>query len=206
MTVLIGLTGSIGMGKSTTARLFNQEGCPVWDADAAVHRLYAPGGAAVAPLAEVFPEAADEGGISRARLKSIITADPSALARIESIVHPLVARDRADFVQNHRKNLTDLTQTAPIVVLDIPLLFETGADKGMDYTVVVSAPPEAQRTRVLERGTMTPEQFENILQKQMPDAEKRARADYVITTDTLESAHEQVQSVLRDIRQRVAHA
>ncbi|KGM89598.1 dephospho-CoA kinase [Roseovarius mucosus DSM 17069] len=206
MTVLVGLTGSIGMGKSTTARLFNQEGCPVWDADAAVHRLYAPGGAAVAPLAEVFPEAVDEGGISRARLKSIITADPSALARIESIVHPLVARDRADFVQNHRKNLTDLTQTAPIVVLDIPLLFETGADKGMDYTVVVSAPPEAQRTRVLERGTMTPEQFENILQKQMPDAEKRARADYVITTDTLESARAQVQSVLRDIRQRVAHA
>lgn len=206
MTVLVGLTGSIGMGKSTTARLFNQEGCPVWDADAAVHRLYAPGGAAVAPLAEVFPEAVDEGGISRERLKSIIATDPSALARIESIVHPLVARDRADFVQNHRKNLTDLTQTAPILVLDIPLLFETGADKGMDYTVVVSAPPEVQRNRVLERGTMTPEQFENILQKQTPDAEKRARADYVITTDTLESARAQVQSILRDIRQRVAHA
>ncbi len=206
MTVLVGLTGSIGMGKSTTARLFNQEGCPVWDADAAVHRLYAPGGAAVAPLAEVFPEAVDEGGISRARLKSIITADPSALARIESIVHPLVARDRANFVQNHRTNLTDLTQSNPILVLDIPLLFETGADKGMDYTVVVSAPAEVQRTRVLERGTMTPEQFENIMQKQMPDAEKRARADYVITTDTLESARAQVQSVLRDIRQKVAHA
>ena len=206
MTILIGLTGSIGMGKSTTARLFHQEGCPVWDADAAVHRLYAPGGAAVAPMAEVFPEAIENGGISRARLKSIIAADPSALARIESIVHPLVARDRADFVQNHRTNLTDLTDSNPILVLDIPLLFETGADKGMDYTVVVSAPTETQRARVLERGTMTPEQFENILQKQMPDAEKRDRADYVITTDTLESAHAQVQSVLRDIRQKVAHA
>jgi dephospho-CoA kinase len=206
MTVLIGLTGSIGMGKSTTARLFNEEGCPVWDADAAVHRLYSAGGAAVAPMAAAFPDAIEEGAISRARLKAIISRDPSALTRIESIVHPLVARDRSDFVHNHLKNLTDLTKPAPALVLDIPLLFETGADRGMDYTVVVSAPPEAQRARLLERGTMTPEQFENILQKQMPDAEKRARADYVITTDTLESARAQVQSVLRDIRQRIAHA
>jgi dephospho-CoA kinase len=135
-----------------------------------------------------------------------MSRDPSALAQIESIVHPLVARDRADFVHNHRKNLTDLTDPAPVLVLDIPLLFETGADRGMDYTVVVSAPPEVQRARVLERGTMTPEQFENILEKQIPDAEKRARADYVIETETLESARQQVQSVLRDIRQRAAHA
>ncbi|WP_375554508.1 dephospho-CoA kinase [Roseovarius mucosus] len=206
MTILIGLTGSIGMGKSTTARLFNEEGCPVWDADAAVHRLYAPGGAAVAPMAATFPEAIEDGAISRARLKAIMSRDPSALAQIESIVHPLVARDRADFVHNHRKNLTDLTDPAPVLVLDIPLLFETGADRGMDYTVVVSAPPEVQRARVLERGTMTPEQFENILEKQIPDAEKRARADYVIETETLESARQQVQSILRDIRQRADHA
>lgn len=206
MSLLIGLTGSIGMGKSTTARLFAEEGCPVWDADAAVHRLYAPGGAAVAPLAEVFPEAIEEGAVSRTRLKAIIARDPSGLTRIESIVHPLVARDRADFVQNHRNNLADLTKPTPILVLDIPLLFETGADRGMDVTVVVSAPPEVQRARVLERGTMTAEQFENISQKQMPDAEKRARADYVIDTDTLESARRQVHSVLADIRQRVGHA
>ena len=206
MTILIGLTGSIGMGKSTTARLFNEEGCPVWDADAAVHRLYAPGGAAVAPMAATFPEAIEDGAISRARLKAIMSRDPSALAQIESIVHPLVARDRADFVHNHRKNLTELTGPAPVLVLDIPLLFETGADRGMDYTVVVSAPPEVQRARVLERGTMTPEQFENILEKQIPDAEKRARADYVIETETLESARQQVQSILRDIRQRAGHA
>ncbi|VVT10477.1 Dephospho-CoA kinase [Roseovarius sp. EC-HK134] len=206
MTILIGLTGSIGMGKSTTARLFNEEGCPVWDADAAVHRLYAPGGAAVAPMAATFPEAIEDGAISRARLKAIMSRDPSALAQIESIVHPLVARDRADFVHNHRKNLTDLTDPSPVLVLDIPLLFETGADRGMDYTVVVSAPPEVQRARVLERGTMTPEQFENILEKQIPDAEKRARADYVIETETLESARQQVQSILRDIRQRAGHA
>ncbi|MFU8778016.1 MAG: dephospho-CoA kinase [Roseovarius sp.] len=206
MTVLIGLTGSIGMGKSTTARLFANEGCPVWDADAAVHRLYASGGAAVAPMAKAFPEAIEDGAISRPRLKAIMSRDPSALARIEAIVHPLVAQDRADFVQNHRKDLTDLTTQAPILVLDIPLLFETGADGAMDYTVVVSAPPEVQRARVLDRGTMTPEHFENILQKQMLDAEKRARADYVINTDTLESARAQVQAVLRDIRQRIAHA
>lgn len=206
MTVLIGLTGSIGMGKSTTARLFAEEGCPVWDADAAVHRLYASGGAAVAPMADAFPEAVEDGAVSRTRLKAIIARDPSALARIESIVHPLVARDRADFVQNHRKDLTDLTDAEPILVLDIPLLFETGADQTMDVTVVVSAPADLQRARVLERGTMTAEQFENILQKQLPDTEKRARADYVITTDSLESARQQVQSVLRDIRQRCGHA
>lgn len=203
MSFLIGLTGSIGMGKSTTARMFAEEGCALWDADAAVHRLYAPGGAAVAPIAATFPDAIEDGAVSRTRLKEIIARDPGALARIENIVHPLVAQDRADFVQDQRENLTELT---PIIVLDIPLLFETGADRGMDATITVSAPPDIQRARVLERGTMTAAQFETILQKQMPDAEKRARADYVIETETLESARQQVQAVLADIRGKLAHA
>lgn len=203
MSFLIGLTGSIGMGKSTTARMFADEGCALWDADAAVHRLYAPGGGAVAPIAAAFPEAIENAAVSRPRLKEIIAADPGALARIESIVHPLVAQDRADFVQDQRRNLAELT---PIIVLDIPLLFETGADRGVDATVTVSAPPDIQRARVLERGAMTVAQFENILQKQMPDAEKRARADYVIETDSLESARQQVQAVLADIRGKLAHA
>lgn len=206
MILLLGLTGSIGMGKSTTARLFAEEGCPVWDADAAVHHLYARGGAAVVPIGAAFPEAIEDGAVSRTRLRTILSRDPSALSRIEAIVHPLVARDRADFVQDQRNNLTDLAAPALILVLDIPLLFETGADRGMDVTVVVSAPPQVQRARVMDRGTMTAEQFENILKKQMPDAQKRLRADYVIETDTLESARRQVQSVLKDIRQRTAHA
>ncbi|EAQ22844.1 dephospho-CoA kinase [Roseovarius sp. 217] len=203
MTFLIGLTGSIGMGKSTTAQLFAAEGCAVWDADAAVHRLYAPGGAAVAAFAAAFPDAIQDGAVSRTRLKAIISRDPDALARIERIVHPLVAQDRAEFVHNQG---TQGTKCTPILVLDIPLLFETGADRGMDATVVVSAPPEVQRARVLERGTMTEAQFETIVQKQMPDTEKRARADYVIETDTLESARQQVQAVLADIRRKTPHA
>lgn len=191
MSFRLGLTGSIGMGKSTTARLFAEAGCPVWDADAAVHRLYAPGGAAVAPMAAAFPEAIEDGAVSRAALKRIIAADAGALARIEAIVHPLVAQDRADFLRRAE---------GEVVVLDIPLLFETGADRQMDAIVCVTVPPEVQRARVLERGAMTEATFETILAKQMPDAEKRARSDYVIVTDTLEHAREQVQAVLKDIR------
>lgn len=197
MTFLLGLTGSIGMGKSTTARLFAEEGCAVWDADQAVHRLYAPGGAATGPLGAVFPEALEDGAISRERLKAIIARDPSALDRIEAIVHPLVARDREVFLAG---------TTADIAVLDIPLLFETGAEAGMDATVCVTIPAEIQRARVLERGTMTEAQFKAILGKQLPDAEKRRRADYVIVTDTLEHAREQVQDVVREIRNRLGNA
>ncbi len=200
MTVLIGLTGSIGMGKSTTARMFADAGCALWDADAAVHRLYAPGGAAVAPLAAAFPDAIEEGAVSRARLRQIIAEDPAALGRIEGIVHPLVAQDREQFVREAR------VQGIECVVLDAPLLFETGADRNMDVTVVVSAPPDLQRARVLERGTMTAAEFEAMLQKQMPDRDKRARADHVIATDTLEHAREQVQAVLAEIRRKRNHA
>ncbi|WP_372674390.1 dephospho-CoA kinase [Aquicoccus sp.] len=197
MTFRLGLTGSIGMGKSTTARLFADAGCDVWDADAAVHRLYSQGGAAVEPMRAAFPEAIIKGEVSRAALKEIIARDSSALSRIESIVHPMVAADRAAFIEQSRSD---------IVVLDIPLLFETGGNTRVDAVAVVTTDPDTQRSRVLERGTMTDEQFETILSKQVPDAEKRARADYVIVTDTLEHARAQVQDVIADIRKRLADA
>lgn len=197
MTVNLGLTGSIGMGKSTTAKLFAEAGCDVWDADAAVHRLYAEGGAAVEPLRAAFPEAIINGAVDRTVLKQIIGRDPDALKRIEAIVHPLVAEDRNRFKDQ---------ATAHIRVFDIPLLFETGGEARMDATVTVSVDPETQAARVLDRGTMTPEQFRAIRDKQMPDAEKRARADYVIVTDTLDHAREQVQAVISDLLKRFPDA
>ncbi len=193
----IGLTGSIGMGKSTTAGMFADLGVPVWDADAAVHRLYARGGAAVAPIAALRPGAVVDGAVDRAALKRWIDEDRDALSRIEDIVHPLVAADRAAFLER-----TD----ADVVLLDIPLLFETGRQGEMDAVVVVSAPPEVQRARVLERGTMTETQFETILAKQVPDSEKRARADYVIQSTSLEAARAAVQDCLRDIRRKISDA
>lgn len=192
MTVILGLTGSIGMGKSTTAQMFVEEGCALWDADAAVHRLYAKGGAAVAPMRALFPTAIVDNAVSRDALKRILAERPDALKEIERIVHPLVAQDRENFVKQ---------ATADIIVFDIPLLFETGGDAAMNVTVVVSAPPDVQRARVLARGTMSEAQFEQIRAKQMSDADKRLRADYVIITDTLEHAREQVQSVVRSIRE-----
>jgi dephospho-CoA kinase len=189
--ILIGLTGSIGMGKSSTAQIFADMGCAVWDADAAVHRLYAPQGAAVAPIAALWPDAVPGGAVDRGRLKAIIAADPDALRRIEAIVHPLVAADRAEFIA---------ASAADVVVLDVPLLFETGGDARVDHTVVVSTDAATQRARVLARGTMRPEQFDAILAKQLPDAEKRARADFVVITDTPEHARAQVADVLARIR------
>ncbi len=191
MTVKVGLTGSIGMGKSTTAAMFVEEGCQLWDADAAVHRLYAKGGAAVEPMRAAFPGAVIDDAVSRDELKAVISSDPAALQEIEKIVHPLVAQDRSAFVA---------TATADILVFDIPLLFETGGNEAMDVTVVVSAPPDVQKARVLERRTMSEAQFEQIRAKQMPDDEKRRRADHVIITDTIEHAKAQVQSILRQIR------
>ncbi|MFV0514587.1 MAG: dephospho-CoA kinase [Jhaorihella sp.] len=197
MSFRLGLTGSIGMGKSTTAKLFAQAGCAVWDADAAVHRLYAPGGAAVAPIRAVFPDAVQDGAVSRPALKRIIGENPAALHRIEAIVHPLVAQDRADFSAN---------ATADILVFDIPLLFETGGDAAMDAVACVTAPAQVQQARVMERGTMTAEQFRQIRDKQMPDEEKRARSDFVIVTDTLENARAQVQDIVDRIRAGLADA
>ena len=193
----LGLTGSIGMGKSTTAKMFAEEGCAVWDADAAVHRLYAPGGAAAAPMQTAFPEAIEGGGVSRAALKEIIAADSTALPRIEAIVHPLVAVDRATFLAQ---------ADSDIAVLDIPLLFETGGEAAMDAVACVTIPAEVQRERVLARGTMTEAQFDAIRAKQMPAEEKCARSDYVIVTDTLDQARAQVRAVIRDIRERLRHA
>jgi len=197
MTFRLGLTGSIGMGKSTTARMFADTGCAVWDADAAVHRLYARGGGAVGPISSLYPKAIENGAVSRDRLKEIVASDPEALQRIEAIVHPLVARDREGFLQQ-----TD----ADIAVFDIPLLFETGGEAAMDAVVCVTVAPEIQRRRVLERGTMTPGQLDDFLARQMPDAEKRDRADFVIVTDDLEHAREQVQNIVTQIRTGPIHA
>ncbi|TMV07203.1 dephospho-CoA kinase [Ruegeria sediminis] len=197
MSFALGLTGSIGMGKSTTARMFADEGCALWDADAAVHRLYAPGGAAVEPMRKAFPQAIEDGAVSRDALKRIIGKDPDALKTIESIVHPLVAADRAAFRAQARSD---------IVVFDIPLLFETGGDAAMDAMACVTVPPEVQKQRVMERGTMTEAQFEQICAKQMPNDEKCARSDFVIVTDTLDHARRQVQDVVRQIRAGQNHA
>ncbi|WP_170382327.1 dephospho-CoA kinase [Ruegeria atlantica] len=197
MSFALGLTGSIGMGKSTTAQMFVQEGCALWDADAAVHRLYSREGAAVEPMREAFPEAIVEDTVSRDALKRIIVQDPSALEQIEAIVHPLVAADRAVFREQ---------ASADILVFDIPLLFETGGDAAMDAVACVSIPADEQKRRVMERGTMTEAQFEHIRAKQMPNDEKCARSDYVIVTDTLDHARAQVQDVVRQIRAGMADA
>ncbi len=197
MTFKLGLTGSIGMGKSTTAKMFADAGCGLWDADAAVHRLYSEGGAAVPSLQALWPDAIVAKRVCRTRLKEIIAQDQEALARIETIVHPLVAQDRAAF----------LAQTdADIVVLDIPLLFETGSEAGMDAVACVSVPEAIQEARVLSRGTMTKAQFTNIKAKQLPNAEKCSRADFIIVTDTLEHARTQVQNIIKEIRERLEHA
>lgn len=194
---ILGLTGGIGMGKSTTAAMFADLGVPVWDADAAVHRLYAPGGAAVAPMAAAVPGSISDGAVDRAALKRAIAADPAVLRRIESIVHPLVATDRAAFLAG---------QTAPVVLLDIPLLFEGGGDRLCDGVAVVSVPPEVQRARVMARGTMTPGDLDRILAHQMADADKRARATWVIDATTMDSARAAVQSILHQITMARPHA
>jgi dephospho-CoA kinase len=192
----LGLTGSIGMGKSTTAAMFLEEGIPVWDADAAVHRLYAPGGAVVAPLAALCPAALRDGGINRAALKDWIATDASALARIEAVVHPLVVADRAAFLDG---------ASSDIVVLDIPLLFEKGSEAEMDATLLVTAPPEVQRARVMARPGMTEAQFATILARQMPDADKRARATHIIETLSVDAARAAVRALIAHIR-KTRHA
>lgn len=192
MTFKLGLTGSIGMGKSTTARIFADLGCAVWDADAAVHRIYAQGGAAVAPMADAFPQAIVDGAVSRDVLKQLISDDSTVLKRIEQIVHPLVAADRAAFIA---------AAQADILVFDIPLLFETGGNAEMDAVATVYVDEGMQKQRVMARGTMSDTQFEAIRAKQMPIAEKRSRSDYEIKTDTLDHAREQVQEILKLIKE-----
>lgn len=186
----LGLTGSIGMGKSTTAAMFADAGVPVWDADTAVHRLYARGGAAFDVLAAQFPDATGPDGIDRARLRAQVATDPDALTRIEAVVHPLVAAARAEFLARSE------AAGIPLVVLDIPLLYETGAEAQLDAVLVVTAPPEVQRARVLTRPGMTPEVFARILARQMSDSEKRARADFTIETTGLEPTRAAVASLI----------
>ncbi len=193
--LVIGLTGSIGMGKSTTAAMFRDLGLPLWDADAAVHRLYGEGGEAVEPIREACPAAVAEGRVDRKALRRWLAEEEGALRRIERIVHPLVARERTRFVADAG---TDL------VVLDIPLLFETGADDAVDEIVVVSAPLEVQRQRVLTRGGMSETEFDAIVARQVPDDEKRRRADWVVPTVTMEEARGEVERIVRELRGRHA--
>jgi dephospho-CoA kinase len=194
---IVGLTGSIGMGKTETAKMFVRLGIPVYDADAAVHRLYEPGGAAVAEIAAAFPGTVADGRVDRAALAERVRSEPDGLQRLERIVHPLVAHEQRWFLDRAA------AAGAEMVVLDIPLLFETGGHGRMDAVVVVSAPEEVQRTRVLARPGMTAEKLDHILARQMPDAKKRAQAHFVVETDKgLDHAFEQVKEIVAALRQR----
>ena len=193
--ILIGLTGSIGMGKSTTAAMFREAGVPVYDADAAVHDLYDEGGAAVGPVGAAFPGVVKDGRIDREALRQAVLGKPDELKRLNAIVHPLVGQDRVGFFADAEAGGADM------VVLDIPLLFETGGHARMDAVVVVTAPAEMQRERVLARPGMTPERLDAILAQQMADAEKRARAHFVVDTSRgLEPARQQVREIIAAMR------
>lgn len=196
--IIIGLTGSIGMGKSTVAAMFAEEGAPSFNSDAAVHALYAPGGSAVAPVEAAFPGVAKDGAIDRVALSARVVGNPDEIKRLEAIVHPLVRQAQMQFLQDQRDAGADF------VVLDIPLLFEGNGAKFVDKTVVVSAPAEVQRARVLARPGMSVEKFESILALQMPDAEKRARADFVIDTSvSFDDTRDQVRAVLDALREHI---
>ena len=189
---VLGLTGSIGMGKTVTARLFAEAGVPVHDADAAVHRLYEA--EAVPAIESAFPGTTQGGKVDRGKLAARVLDDPAAIKRLEAIVHPLVRASAARFLA------AVAAQGARVAVLDIPLLFETGGDARVDAVVVVSAPPEVQRARVLERPGMTPAKLDAILRQQMPDSEKRARAHFVVDSSRgVDSAREQVHGILRSL-------
>lgn len=190
--VILGLTGSIGMGKSTTAKLFAEAGAAVYDADAAVHALYA--GKAVEPIRSAFPDAVKDGRVDRAALSKIVLNDKTKMMLLESLVHPLVQEAERSFIAQAKQERRNL------VVLDIPLLFEVGKDKKVDAVVVVSAPYDVQRSRVLERPGMTAEKFEAIYTKQMSDAEKRKRAHFIVDTGAgVESARHSVRAIIKAI-------
>jgi len=185
---ILGLTGSIGMGKSTTAKLFMEAGVPVYDADAAVHKIYE--GEAAPAVEAAFPGTTVDGKVDRARLSARVVKDPAAIKQLEQIVHPMLGASRQKFLAEAEQS------GAPVVVMDIPLLYETGGEKRMDAVVVVSTSPEAQRERIMARGTMTSEALDAILARQLPDAEKRKRADFVVDTS---HGLEPVRSAIRDI-------
>jgi dephospho-CoA kinase len=193
--MVIGLTGSIGMGKSTTAAMFREAGVPVYDADAAVHDLYDEGGAAVGPVGEAFPGVVRDGKVDREALRQAVLGKPEALKRLNAIVHPLVGRDRVAFFRDAEAAGADM------VVLDVPLLFETGGHANVDAIVVASAPADLQRERVLARPGMTPERLDAILDQQLADAEKRARAHFVVdTANGLAPARAQVAAIIAALR------
>ena len=192
-TFILGLTGSIGMGKSTTAGIFADAAVPVWDADAVVHRIYKGDNPAVRGIAELVPDAVKNQIVDRQLLKQAIEETPELLTKIEALVHPLVAKDRMDFLQDASN------RGAKLVVIDHPLLFETGGDKLCDAVLAVTAPPEEQRRRVLTREGMTEDIFNMLLARQMPDADKRRRADYVLETSTIQTAKEYISSLISEI-------
>lgn len=192
--IVIGLTGSIGMGKTATARMFAEEGVPVSDSDAVVHRLYEKDGAAVAPVAAAFPDIVAAGAIDRQKLSRHLARRPEDFRKLETIVHPLVRAEQQNFLDEARR------RKAPLAVLDIPLLFETGRDRDVDEIVVVSAPAAVQRERVLARPGMTAEKFATILARQLPDAEKRARADFIVDSSRgFDHARAEVRRIIAEL-------
>ena len=198
--LLIGLTGSIGMGKSTTAALFAKEGIASYDADAAVHKLYEKGAAGAAATAEVFPQAVKQGAVDRPALAQIVLKDQDALATLEGLIHPLLIAERKDFLDKQAE------AGAFAVILDIPLLFEKGSRDDFDFVITVSAPPDVQRQRVLARPAMSEDKFDAILAQQMPDAEKQALSDFVVDTSvSTEDAHRQIKEIIAKIRKNQAN-
>jgi len=197
--IKLGLTGSIGMGKTTTAAMFRDLGYSVFDADAAVHNLYEKQGQAIPLIQSVFPDAIENGAVNRAILGKYMREDPLNLEVLESFIHPMVAQQRSDFIEKAKAN------DEPIVIFDVPLLFETGGHKLMDAVIVVTAPANIQKERVMARPGMTSTLFAKLLSRQMPDAEKRAQADHLIFTDKgLDFAREQVQKILEQVKKKYA--
>jgi dephospho-CoA kinase len=189
---ILGLTGSIGMGKSTTAKLFTEAGVPVYDADAAVHKIYE--GEAAPAIEAAFPGTTVDGRVDRAKLSAKVVHDPAAIKQLEQIVHPMLGASRKKFLDDAEAS------GAPVVVMDIPLLFETGGEKRVDAVVVVTTSPENQRERILARGTMTNEALDAILARQLPDAEKRKRADFVVdTSHGLDPVRERISDILAEV-------
>ncbi len=192
---IIGLTGSIGMGKSTTAAMFREAGIPVYDADAAVHEAYDVGGVAVGPVGEAFPGVVKDGRVDREELRKRVLGNPEALKVLNGIVHPLIGKSRAKVFEDAQAAGADM------IIMDVPLIYETGGEKNMHAVIVVSAPADVQRERVLVREGMTPERLDAILAQQVPDAEKRARADYVVDTGKgLDAARAQVTAIIAALR------
>ena len=199
--IVVGLTGSIAMGKSEAANIFRSLGVPVFDSDAEVHQLYSSGGAAVAPIGKLFPAAIVDGAVDRRILSKVVLENPQALRLLESVVHPLVRSSQMDFLDECR------IAGAKMAVLDIPLLFETGRENEVDVVVVVSAPPEIQRARALQRPGMTAEKLDQIIMRQLPDAQKRANADFIVDTSrSIDDTATQLRAIITALSERAAGA